>query len=175
MNEELRENIISEICGMVKENPDLLKMFEQMDKLYKDVEKVKRELAQIQHDARPNHLNILQDFTETMLFSLSEIEAKRVLERKVHEQTEIIKHKESQIKEAEAAFQQAAATRSKEIDGVQGDMERKDELLKEIKNGLAGFCSLPKTQRWQIVLNEASIVSHLKGVEQKIDSVLGTK
>ncbi|MEL7568310.1 MAG: hypothetical protein AAGU27_26020 [Dehalobacterium sp.] len=175
MNEELRENIISEICGMVKKNPELLKMFEQMDKLYKEVEILKRELAQIQHDAKPNHLNILQDFAETMLFSLSEIESKRVLERKVHEQTEIIKHKDSQIKEAEAAFQQAAATRSKEIDGVQGEMERRDELLKEIKDGLAGFCSLPKNQRWQLILNEASIISHLKGVEQKINAVLGTK
>lgn len=175
MNEELRENIIREICTMVKENPDLLKMFEQLDRLYRDVEKVKKELAQIQHDAQPNHLNILQDFAETMLFSLSEIESKRILERKVHEQTEIIKHKESQIKEAEEAYQQAAATRSKEVDGVQGEMERKDQLLKEIKNGLAGFCGLSKTQRWQLILNEESIISHLKGVEHKIDLVMGTK
>lgn len=175
MNDELRETIIQEICGMVKENPDLLKMFEQLDKLFQDVEKVKRALVQIQHEAKPNHINLLQDLAETMLFSLSEIESKELLEHKIQEQTEIIKHQDCKMKETEAAYQQVAATRSREIDGVQGQIQQKDELLKEIKHGLSGFCGLPKTQRWQLILNESNIVSHLKGIEHKIDLVLGTK
>lgn len=175
MNEEIREGIIGEICTMVERNPGLLRIFELLDKLYRDVEKMKQELGQIQQDAQPDHLRKLQEFAETMLFSLAEIEGKRLLEQKLHEQTEIIKQKESQLKEVQEAYRQVAAARSEEEAGIRGDMEQKNELLKEIRKGLAGFCSMPKTKRWQLILNDDSIISHLKGMEQKIDLVMGTQ
>ncbi|MCR6544747.1 hypothetical protein [Dehalobacterium formicoaceticum] len=174
MDEEIKGKIIDEICSMIEKKPGLLKMFELMDKLYSDVDQLKENVAQQQHAAQPNHLRLLQELTETMLFSLSEIEAKGVLEERITEQKEMICQRESQIKEIQEAAQQIAATKSQEVGAVRNEITEKDSLLKEIKHGLSGFCNLSRAQRWRLMVNEDSIISHLKGVEEKIDLLMNT-
>ncbi len=174
MNEEVRSNIIEEICSVVERNPGLLKMWESLDRLFRDVEKMK-ELIKITSASQQNHYVKLQEFVETMVFSLSEINAKSVLEQKLQEQAESMKQKEEKLREVEAAYTEIAATRTNEQNGLRCEMEHKNELLLEIRNGLASFCDLPKAKRWQLILNEDSIISHLKGLAKKIDAVIGDK
>ncbi|ATW28251.1 hypothetical protein [Candidatus Formimonas warabiya] len=173
MNDELRGKIMDELCTMVERNPSLLKMFELLDRLYRDVEKMKQELLTIKNAPQPNHLTKFQDFVETMLFSLSEIDARQSLEQKIQEQGEAMKQKEEQLKEAEAAYRQIAAAQAEASNEVYREMERKNALLAEIKSDLSAFCTLPKTKRWQLILNEDHIISHFKGLEEKIDQVMG--
>jgi TRAP-type mannitol/chloroaromatic compound transport system substrate-binding protein len=175
MDEEIKGKITDELCSMIAKKPSLLKMFELMDKLYSDVDKLKIEFARQHEAAQPNHLRLLQELTETMLFSLAEIESKNALELKISEQKAMIQQQETQIKEIEEAAQQIAATQSQEAEAVRDEIAEKDDLLKEIKLSLSGFRDLSRAQRWRLMVNEDSILSHLKGVEEKIDLLIKTK